>query len=68
MPDNIDANIMTISESIVNGQRVQAWEQMIEYNINLDELGEEIGLAETLTMFKVGVHRGFIVVKEKNDG
>lgn len=56
-----------IIESIANGQRKQAWEQMLEFKIGLKDIAQEIGLNETMVMLEIGINNEFLLLKGNNE-
>ena len=60
-------NKTTIMESIANGQRKQAWQQMVEFKIGLKDIAQETGLHETIVMLEIGINNEFIILKGSNE-
>ena len=57
-----------ILNSILNGQRVQALEQLIDSQLTLDDLFEELLFhqmpKEIITMYRIAVNQGYLTFKE----
>ena len=58
----------TIIESIINGNRRDALEQLIDSGFTLDDLFEELlkqGMAkEITTMYRIAINQGYLTFKE----
>ena len=57
-----------ILNSILNGQRVQALEQLIDSQLTLDDLFEELLFhqipKEIIIMYRVAINQGYLTFKE----